>query len=73
MVFAASKANMSLSCVAPFVIKHSSAWVNASIPVLAVMPFGIVSISEASTIATLGMSCGSTQTIFLPRVVSVIT
>ena len=50
---------------APFVIYPSIAWVKASIPVAAIVLFGIVSISSASTIATNGISLGSTQTIFL--------
>ena len=45
----------------------------ASIPVAAVSPFGIDDIISGSTTATIGISLGSTQTIFLFFSVSVIT
>ena len=65
--------NISESSHAPFVMYPSIACVRASIPVAAVSPFGIDDIMSGSTIATTGISCTSTQTIFLLFSVSVIT
>ena len=56
-----------------FVIYPSTACVNASIPVAAAKPFGIDSINSESTIATIGISFGSTHTIFTSASSSVIT
>ena len=65
--------NISLISHAPLVISPSIAWVNASIPVAAVKPFGILSIISGSTIATTGISLVSTHTNFLFFSASVIT
>ena len=64
---------MSLISQAPSVISPSIAWVSASIPVAAVSPRGIDSISSGSMIASVGMSFGSTQTIFFTFSSSVMT
>ena len=64
---------MSLISQAALVIKPSMAWVIASIPVAAVKPFGKEYINSASTIATAGMSLGSTHTIFCWRFSSMMT
>ena len=56
-----------------FVIYPSTACVNASNPVAAAKPFGIDAISSVSTIAIIGISCGSTHTIFIFLSSSVIT
>ena len=56
-----------------FVIYPSIACVKASIPVAAANPFGIEAINSESIIARIGMSFGSTQTIFTSASSSVIT
>ena len=56
-----------------FVIYPSIACVKASIPVEDAIDFGIEAISSVSTIATIGISCSSTQTIFISLAGSVIT
>ena len=61
----ACTSNISEITCAPFVIYPSIACVKASIPVEAIVFGGIDCINSASTIATTGMSFGSTQTIFL--------
>ena len=55
------------------VIYPSIACVNASIPVAAASIFGIVAINSESIIETIGISFGSTHTIFIFLSSSVIT
>ena len=56
-----------------FVIYPSTACVKASNPVAAAVIFGKLSINSESTIASNGISCGSTQTILTWASSSVIT
>ena len=65
--------NMSDISLCAFVIYPSTACVNASIPVAAASDFGIDAINSESTIATIGMSLGSTHTILIFLSSSVIT
>ena len=69
----AFSSNMSLIVHAPGVIYPSMACVRASMPVAAVSPRGIDIISSQSITAHIGMSLGSTQTIFLRFSSSVMT
>ena len=55
------------------VIYPSTACVKASIPVAAASPLGIDAINSESIIAKIGISLGSTQTIFISASSSVIT
>ena len=73
MISIALRWNMSVISHAPFVVKPSMAWVNASMPVAAVRPLGIVAIMSGSITATSGMSCTSTQTNLRLRSTSVMT
>lgn len=59
-----SSANISLNGLALFEIYDSSACVNASIPVAAVMAFGNLSVSAGSKITRSGKRYGLTMPIF---------
>jgi len=73
IIFIAFIWNISDISLWAFVIYPSTACVKASIPVEAAIDFGIEAISSESTIAIIGISCGSTQTIFTSLFSSVIT
>ena len=65
--------NISDIVLCAFVIYPSTACVSASIPVAAAIDFGIDAIRSESTIANIGISWGSTHTIFISLSSSVIT
>ena len=73
MISIALRWNISVISQAAFVVYPSIACVSASIPVDAVSPFGIDDIMSGSTIAMIGISCGSTHTNFLFLSTSVMT
>ena len=62
MISIALRLSVSESSHAASVVYPSIACVSASMPVAAVSPLGIEAIMSGSTMATTGMSCGSTQT-----------